>query len=225
MKHIRLITAKTKKFHKNPTSLVLIFSAILLITYGAWQLWQRDQITNAPNVPVTQDIVTSSTDGPSESKPDCDNYKVDDNLPRVISLPSVGAEGCIMRVGIDQKGAIAVPNNIHLAGWYTNSVLPGEKGLSIIDGHVSGKYNPGIFKNLIGTKPGDQFQIEFGNGSIKKYEIISVNSYTPEETTKKMYETIEGIDSQLNLITCGGDFNSGSNQYEKRILVTSKLIV
>lgn len=224
MKLISIIAAKTKKLCKNPVSVTLIIIAFCSIAYGVWQLWQRHQVTNAPATPIVQEIITNSTFEPSEAKPDCDSYKVNDNLPRVISLPSAEIKGCIVQVGIDQKGAIAVPNNIHLAGWYTNSKLPGEKGLSIIDGHVNGRYSPAIFKNLNNTKTGDQFQIEFGDGTIKKFEILKINSYTPEETTKKMYETMEGIESQLNLITCGGEFDPKTVQYEKRVLVSSKLI-
>lgn len=225
MKYTRIIE-KLKLSHFKPSNLekLLLVIALALMLYGGLVLWERYQATHKKSVAINQQAITNSTSDPDETKPDCDNYKVDSNKPRKIMLPDINIDGCIMQVGIDKHGAIAVPNNIHLAGWYTNSPLPGSKGVSIIDGHASGKYNPGIFKKLEELNRGDQFKIEFGDKTAKTFMVVDVQKLSVEETTKKMYQQIPNVDSQLNLITCTGNYDSRQNQYDKRVLVISKLI-
>lgn len=205
------------------TTMIIAIIAAALLAYCALMIWQQYQATNKPASPISQSTLTNSTDEPEETKPNCNNYKVADHLPRKITLPSIDSSGCIIRVGIDQDNAVAVPGNIHLAGWYKNSPLPGEPGVSIIDGHVSGKYNPGIFKKLKQLKTGDRYKIEFGDKSTKTFQVVNVKEYSVDEATKKMYEQSTSIERQLNLITCGGRFDKKANQYENRVLVTSKL--
>ncbi len=203
---------------------LLLVVALALFVYGGLIFWERYQATHKKPATINQQAITDSTADPDESKPDCDNYKTEASKPRKIMLPSINVDGCIMQVDIDQYGAVAVPNNIHLAGWYTNSPLPGEKGVSIIDGHASGKYNPGIFKKIEELKKGDNFTIEFGDKATKTFEVVDVQKLSVEQTTKKMYENIPGVENQLNLITCGGNFDSKTNQYDKRVLIISKLL-
>lgn len=205
-------------------SFALMVVGVGLVIYSCVFLITNNSTSNKPSEPIDQNTIVDSTDAPEENKPDCDSYKVAPGAPRKINLPDINVDGCIMQVGIDQNNAIAVPNNIHLAGWYTNSVLPGQRGLSIIDGHASGKYNPGIFNKLGQMKKGNTFSIEFGDGSIKKFEVVSINSYTTEETTQKMFEPVNSAKSQLNLITCTGNYDKKTREYDKRILVVSKLV-
>lgn len=202
----------------------LVLLGLGLFTIGAISLIDRYLVVYKKPSPISRNVTSRSTTTPDEARPDCENYSTHASLPRKIELPTIDAEGCVVQVGIDQSNAIAVPGNIHLAGWYTNSPLPGEKGVSIIDGHVSGKYVDGIFKRLKDLREGDVFQLQYGDKSIKKFKVLTTGSYSVEETTKKMYLQNPGVERQLNLITCGGPFDNTSQQYQKRILITSTLL-
>ena len=205
--------------------ILIVVIGVGLIGYGGVGFWQKYRTTHRPNpLPPSQQTVTNSTDSPDETSVPCAEYKVSDDMPRRIILPSIGAEGCIQKVGVDQNNAVAVPSNIHLAGWFVNSVRPGEQGLSIIDGHVQGKYETGIFKNLDKLRPGDSFEIEFGDHSTKKFEVVSVQLLSINETTKQMFKPVDSIEKQLNLITCGGRFDKNSQQYDSRVLIASKAL-
>lgn len=117
-----------------------------------------------------------------------------------------------------------MPSNVHMTGWFVGEAKPGEPGLSIIDGHVQGRYQPSIFKNLHKLRPGDRFTIEFGNYSTKEFEVVSVNSYPTGEAAKHLFYRDESIPSQLNLITCSGVYNRTNQQYDQRLIVVSKAI-
>ena len=68
---------------------------------------------------------------------------------RRLLLQVISIDAYLQNVGVDQNNQIAVPNNIHIAGWFVDSVRPGENGLSVIDGHVDGRVaNEGVLRTL-----------------------------------------------------------------------------
>lgn len=202
---------------------VLLIVALALVGYGAYGFWQRYQATSSQPAVKVDEVVTHSTDKPAETiVKDCEDFKTAANNPKKITIPSVGVDGCIQRVGIDQNKAIAVPTNVNVAGWYVNSPVPGEKGVSIIDGHVQGRYSSAIFGKIKDLKAGDTINIMLGNGTDRSFEVVSVKSYSVEETNKQQFVQLEGVERQLTLITCGGRFDPKSQSYDQRVVVRAK---
>lgn len=202
--------------------LVLVGAGLLI--FAAYGLWDWSDATRNPN-PVIEDVtVTHSVDKPDETKPTqaCEDYQVPPSQPRRIEIQSLGVDGCIQKVGIDQNNAIAVPTNIHLAGWYTGSALPGDSGVSIVVGHVLGRYNDAIFDSLGTLKEGDTFRIQFGDMSWKEFEVVSTDDYSIERTATEQFRQLDGVESQLNLVTCGGTWLPDENTYDRRVIVRSK---
>jgi LPXTG-site transpeptidase (sortase) family protein len=151
-------------------------------------------------------------------------YTVPADQPRRIVLPTIAAEGIIQKVSLTPERAIAVPSNINYAGWYAPSVKPGEAGLSIIDGHVSGKYADGIFKNIHKLRVGDEFSVEYGDLSKVNFQVVEVTSLPEAESLSYLLKKRDDISKQLNLITCGGKYNKQTSTYEDRVIVVSKQI-
>lgn len=181
-------------------------------------------VETVPEDPSAQDgALTYSTDKPSE-EPVAITYKAAAEDPLSISLPEVGIKGFIQKVGIDQNNEIAVPNNVFLAGWYINSSKPGQKGLSIIDGHVDGPTRGGIFANLTDVNAGQLIEIEYGNGTKVQFKVVDIVQVKVNEAYDVLFAKRPEIESQLNLITCGGNFDFGSGSYEDRIIVVGARI-
>jgi sortase (surface protein transpeptidase) len=165
------------------------------------------------------EVITYSTDTPEEKTPAEAGYSWRglSNDPKFIAIPSLGVDALIQNVGIDQNSQIAVPNNIHIAGWFIESVRPGERGLSIIDGHVNGRNSDrGVFKNLPNLKVGETVTITFGDGSVKKFSVYSNQSLPTQEAASVLYSQIPSIVNQLNLITCTGSFDTLTQTYKNR---------
>ena len=175
------------------------------------------------NTPKEGETTTFSTSTPDETKVDKQTHEWVglDTEPKYIYLPTIGAEGFIQKVGVDQNKQVAVPNNIHFAGWFTDSSLPGQKGLSIIDGHVTGRFNDAIFKDLTKIKVDDTFQVEFGDGSKKTFKVIELQTVAVDAASSVLFSQKSKISSQLNLITCTGDFDVENQLYNKRLIVLS----
>ena len=218
MKHIAHLSSGRKLIF---VLLLLFFIVIAVVTVLA----VIEPTTKKPNAALPPTI-TYSIDQPDESKPDKDTYewigRADE--PKCITLPSINGGGFVQRVGVDQNNEIAVPNNIHTSGWFIETVKPGDDGLSIIDGHVDGRVNGGIFRDLIKLKIGDEFNIELGVGTINNYKVTKIIQVSAKNATSVLFSQDPKIKSQLNLITCGGKYNSQTKQYDDRIIVYSELL-
>lgn len=173
--------------------------------------------------PVAE-VITYSTDRPDETKPDDETvWEGTDSDPKKIIIPSLGVNNYIQNVGIDQNQEVAVPNNIHYAGWFVDSVRPGDKGLSIIDGHLNGSTEDGIFIHLDKLKTGETFAIEFGDGSSRSFRVMTVDTVDLDKAASVLFSQHPTTTNQLNLITCGGTYNREARLYNKRIIVAAEL--
>ena len=170
-------------------------------------------------------VITYSGDTPDESMPD-ENYQwMGEGIdPKKIQIPQLDLDGFIVKVGRDQKNEIAVPENIHTAGWFVDSVRPSEKGLSIIDGHVDGVTQPGIFNRLNELTVNDEFFIETGEGKILKYRVIDLVTDTIKNSHKVLFSKRPEIKSQLNLVTCTGTYLTEQKTYDNRLILISELV-
>lgn len=176
-------------------------------------------------VAVTTGVITHSTDTPSEVKPPKDYKWVGGPQdPKKIIIPKISAEGFVQQVGVDQNNQVAVPNNLYMVGWFVQTAQPGKPGLSVIDGHVTGRVNDGIFKNLDKLKKGDRYTVEQGNGNKLTYEVIGSQSAPAAKSVAIIFSQDPSVKSQLNLVTCSGTYNKDTHSYPDRLVVASKLI-
>lgn len=214
------------RFRHNKLNAGLLIIATVSLGFAGvrgWDWYSHTQGTaSTPNVGQT---VFDSTLTPDEKPVSADGeYPVPADQPRKITIGSIGAQGFIQRVGKDKKGDIAVPTNIHYGGWYVNSAKPGDSGLSIIDGHVGGRYSSAIFAKLARVQKDDTIQIEFGDRSIRSFQVIDKRELPKAEAAGFLLKKQEDINQQLNLITCGGAFNKKLSTYNNRIILVAKRI-
>ena len=212
---------------KSKSKVLLVPAAGLVLTaVGGFGLWQRYNATHKKAaLPAPGEVVTHVVTEPSEAKPaDTQAYNVPADQPKKIILKTINTSGYIQRVGVDKAGAIGSPSNVYFAGWYTQSVAPAKEGLSIIDGHVSGKYSDGIFKNLGKLLVGDTLQVQYGNGDLKSFMVVAKRQVPEAEAAEALLQKHNDITAQLNLMTCAGKFNKTTNRYDDRLLVVTKAI-
>ena len=199
-----------------PLLLVAVAAASALLV-GALRLGRSDN-GNAES----DDVVRYSEDIPSEvAIPD--TYSTKTGEVKSIEIPSAGIKGFIQKVGVDQNRAVAAPNNVHLAGWFVDSVKPGDKGLSIIDGHVSGRSADGVFKKLPEVRPDDEVIMTMGGGQKFTYIVFDTKTVPNDQAASALFEQNPRVSHQLNLITCTGRYDAGSRTYADRVIVYASL--
>ena len=228
----QLLTQPSRKRRSNKRAdtiyVTLLVLGTTLFAWGAFLQDAPDGVVVGEELPSldSQAVVSEDYAEPDETKPDVNvqTYEVAPHLPRRIIMPTLDVNSFVQQVGVTPENSIAAPGNIHVAGWFTKSALPGQTGVSIIDGHVSGTHEDGIFRQLAYLSNGSRFEIEFGDRSKKTFEVVDVQTLAVSESMRLIMQDDPAIDAQLNLVTCGGEFDQKTQSYADRLVVISRLV-
>lgn len=194
-----------------------IMVASSLVIYDYYRLISSGDST--PNL----DEITDDTAEPSEHDSKVtDDYKVPADQPRVLAIDSLGVNSYIQKVGVTKSNAMATPSNVSFTGWYTRSVAPGNNGLSILNGHVGGRYRNGVFHNLNKITVGDTIRVQMGDMSWREFRVKSARMYKVEESAEPLLNDDPTIDKELHLITCDGTYDSDTKTYTNRFIVVAE---
>lgn len=172
--------------------------------------------------------VTESNSVPDETPPtktSIKSYTVPATQPRLLSIDKLSVQAKVKRVGVDVKNQLIAPKNIFDVGWYEDSSKPSDgNGAILIDGHVSGPSQKGVFYDLKKLKAGDIIKLEQGDGKSYKFKVSTTKVYDADKVdmVAAMTSAIPGK-LGLNLLTCTGKFDSQSDQYKQRLIVFAVL--
>lgn len=137
-----------------------------------------------------------------------------------ITIPNIGVSANIQYVGLTDTGKMATPTNFFDVGLYKYGPLPGEKGSSVIDGHVSnGLGLKAVFGNLKKIKYGDTIYVEMENGNKINFIVTNISIYDFNEKVPEVFN--QNDDSYLKLITCTGSWVKEYKTHNKRLVVTA----
>lgn len=145
------------------------------------------------------------------------------SLPVHIKINAVGIDADIVQTGLDANRAVAVPEDWHMAGWYKYSPTPGERGPSIIVGHVDNVSGLGVFWRLHEMSVGDKIDVSRADGRIAKFSVDEIAQYPRDNfPSQKVYGSID--EAGLRLITCGGSFDRSIREYNENTVVFAHLV-
>jgi hypothetical protein len=144
--------------------------------------------------------------------------------PRRIIVPSLGVDAPITKVGLAGDGRIKAPPPADggLTGWYTGAVSPGERGTSVVVGHVDNAAGPAVF-HLLGTLArGSRVEVRRADGRTAVFSVYAVESHRQRKfPAERVYRDAPG--PELRLITCGGRYTKGTG-YESNVVVFARLV-
>jgi LPXTG-site transpeptidase (sortase) family protein len=224
-------TTKQKKSKKKP----ILFSLIAVIATTAilsnvFYIYTNNKIQSGTVTQVLGSTAGNSDESVTNSSGDVDetdvpsdtvnSYIVAPTLPRTITIDSIDVYARVIRVGIDSTNEIQAPRSIYNAGWYEGSNKPNEPGAVFIDGHVSGPTKKGIFYNLKKVAIGDTVTIEVGSGEKYTYKVEEKEFVKPQDfDINKALRSYNPDKQGLNIMTCTGEYNQNSKEYEERLVV------
>lgn len=140
--------------------------------------------------------------------------------PVRIVIPSIGVSAPVTPVGLDRHNALQMPplSAHNLAGWYKNSVTPGQTGASVIAGHVDSTTGPSVFFGIRNLKPGDKI---FITGADRHQ--VTFKAQWVQEASKSAFPT-QAVYGKvpypaLRLVTCGGPFDNATGHYLDNVIV------
>lgn len=148
------------------------------------------------------------------------------SAPVTLVIPSIGVTSELLHLGLEENGSLQVPQdtgNGAPASWYNGSPTPGERGPSVILGHVNALGgHTGVFADLQKLKNSDQITVTRADGSTAAFAVYRGALYS-----KNSFPTIEVYGntqaSELRLITCDG-YNPATGEFDDNYVVYAKLI-
>ncbi|MGW3096476.1 class F sortase [Streptomyces sp. NPDC001102] len=150
---------------------------------------------------------SSSAAPPSSAPPPAKSVSsVGRSVPVGLRIPAIGVDTPVLRLGLAADGTVQVPPvQAHdRAGWYRHSPTPGQKGPSVILGHVTvGAYGDGVFRHLKDLRRGERIEVRLENGTDAVFAVTDVRTVAKADfPTKEVYGDVDR--PELRLITCGG---------------------
>jgi len=200
---------------------VLAVSGLIVLAVAVTRGEQVDQATPPSVHASAAPLDESETPAPSEAP-----LALPASKPVSISIPAIGVESALLRLGQTADGTLEVPapgRNYDKAGWYRYSPAPGVLGPSVIVGHVdSAKTGPSVFFRLGSLRPRDRVRVTRTDGSVAIFEVDDVRRFRKARfPTKLVYGNTDH--AALRLITCGGPFDSAGH-YRDNVVVLASLV-
>ncbi|MEV4946801.1 class F sortase [Streptomyces sp. NPDC053755] len=141
-----------------------------------------------------------------------------------VKIPSIRVAAPVMDVGLDANGWIAAPppEDPNLAGWYQNGIAPGQRGTSIIVGHVDNQAGPAVFYGLGSLEKGQHIEVERFDGRVAVFEVYGVEVYAKDNFPGVQVYADTG-EPELRVITCGGGY-SRTQGYSGNVVVYARMV-
>lgn len=104
-------------------------------------------------------------------------------------------------------------------GWYTFTAQPGSAGNAVFSGHVDWHTGaPALFAHLASLSAGDEIDVSGADGALVRYRVVSSTWYPLYGTAAAPIIAPSQV-PEVTLITCGGDFDQSSREYDQRLVV------
>ncbi|MER7945516.1 class F sortase [Streptomyces sp. NBC_01685] len=144
--------------------------------------------------------------------------------PKRISIKSIAVDAPFTPLSIGSSGQLDAPpaNDANLAGWFKDGATPGERGTSVVAGHVDTKTGPAVFLLLSTLKAGNTVDITREDGVVATFKVDSIETFSKADfPNERVYDDTGS--AQLRLITCGGVYDKKKKDYEDNVVVFAHL--
>jgi sortase (surface protein transpeptidase) len=159
--------------------------------------------------------------------PEPEPEPVEGVAPVELQVDSVGVDAPI-ELGAVVDGAMQDPSGPWVVSWYDQLGKIGEGGNVVLAGHVDyWNVGPAVFWDVRDLPAGDVIRVVGEDGKNYEYAVQWTQPYMAEELTPEVIQKdIVGDTGEetLTLITCGGEFNPDTGEYNQRWVVRANLI-
>ncbi|MFF9378007.1 class F sortase [Streptomyces griseoluteus] len=147
------------------------------------------------------------------------------SAPTRLRIPRIGVDAPFTALVLAPNGQLEPPpaGNTNLVGWYSKGVAPGEKGTSVIAGHVDTTTSAAVFANLDDLAPGDRFSVERADGNTANFVVDSADTFAKDDfPSERVYANAKR--PEVRLITCAGDYDHSAKDYTENLVVFGHLV-
>lgn len=198
-----------------PTALVAVAAVAALVV--ALVLFSPDGGT--PQVTVDEVVTDGDVTGPTSGS----SSTTEATTPRPaepdrLRIDALGVDADVIDLGLDDEGALEVPQDFAQTGWWTGGAVPGEEGPAVIVGHVDSVDGPAVFFRLDELAAGDEVTVVGDDGTETTFVVERSQQVAKDEfPTDEVYGPTD--DAELRLVTCGGEFDDEIGHYDDNVIV------
>ncbi|MGX5358434.1 class F sortase [Kocuria sp. KH4] len=125
----------------------------------------------------------------------------------------------VVPVGIEDSGAMTIPDNHVELGWYRHGPAPGSgEGAAVVAGHVDTLTEVTPMARLKDVPAGTEIRVERADGSVQRYRTESVRHVHKESLADADLFRRTG-EPVLHLVTCGGEWLEDIGDYEDNVVL------
>ncbi|MCP3822221.1 class F sortase [Streptomyces sp. A3M-1-3] len=194
--------------------LLLIFNSSGTFAEGQSQVRPAAAAPAPASAPATPSATASTPAGPALPR----------SAPKRLSITDIAVDAPFIPLSIGASGQLNAPppNDKNLVGWFQGGVTPGERGASIVAGHVDTKTGPAVFLQLSWLKPGSKVDIAREDGTVATFKVDSVETFSKARfPNERVYADTPS--PELRLITCGGEYDRKAQDYTANVVVFAHL--
>ncbi|MER6678183.1 class F sortase [Streptomyces sp. NPDC000983] len=143
-------------------------------------------------------------------------------LPQRILVDAVGLDARVRPVGVTGNGAVAVPPDPDVAGWYRFGPAPGSPtGSAVLVGHVDAETGDlGEFAALYDVRPGQRVEVRRAGAEPVLYRVTSRTTVPRERLAPTVFRRTGA--PALTLVTCAPPFVPDRGGYLSNLVVTAR---
>ena len=146
------------------------------------------------------------------------------SAPVTLAIPSIGVRTDLLHLGLRENGSLEVPGTGSgaPASWYNGSPTPGERGPSVMLGHVNALGGArGVFADLRQLTSGAEINVSRTDGSTAVFTVDRGALYSKNQfPTLEVYGNTPG--AELRLITCDG-YDPATGLFDDNYVIYAKL--
>ncbi len=143
-------------------------------------------------------------------------------VPRFVRIPGIDVASRIVPVGLEANGALGIPEDVSLVGWYRLGVPPGaDQGSAVLVAHRDGRgQGRGVFYELGRLDVGDLVSVRTDAGDTVDYSVVARESIAKKRLPYEELFSVEGP-PRLTLISCGGYYDPADGGYQDNIVISA----
>ena len=145
------------------------------------------------------------------------------SVPVALRIPAIGVAVSLSTLGLNPDGTVQVPTNFQEPGWFRLGPSPGQVGSAVILGHVDSRQGPAVFFRLRSLRAGDKVEVSLANGMVAHFVVTTVAMYPKEQFPARQVYASRGY-SALQLVTCGGQFDTNTRSYLSNVVAYTSLV-
>src|SRR5665811_1377163 len=145
------------------------------------------------------------------------------SVPVWLRIPAIGVSTSLSTSGLNPDKTVEVPTNYQEPGRYRLGPTPGQVGSAVILGHVDDKAGPAVFYRLKSLRTGDKVEVSLASGLVVHFVVTKVATYLKAQFPARLVYASRGY-SALQLVTCGGQFDTRAGSYLSNVVVYTTLV-